>query len=76
MPKEEVEQIEAMIARHHLPLEVKGLSHQKIREAMGTDKKVKAGKNHWILSKRIGESHVTDQVSPESLERVMRLVLK
>lgn len=76
MPMAEVAQIEAMIVRHHLPLEVQGLSHQTIREAMGTDKKVKAGKNRWILSKKIGESHVTDQVSPESLERVMQLVLK
>ncbi len=76
MPKAEVAEIEAMMTQYHLPLEAKGLSSEAIFRALGTDKKVKAGKNRWILSKKIGESHVTDQVPQESLERVMSLVLK
>lgn len=76
MSSEEVALIESMIAHHHLPLKTEGLSFEAIRTAMGTDKKVKAGKNRWILSRKIGEAHLTDAVSSTSLDRVMKLVLE
>ncbi|MES2310174.1 MAG: 3-dehydroquinate synthase [Verrucomicrobiota bacterium] len=75
MPSSEVIKIENTIQAYQLPLEAKGLSCDSIRTAMGTDKKVKAGKNRWVLSKKIGESYLTDDVPQESVERVMKLVL-
>jgi 3-dehydroquinate synthase len=75
MPKEDVLKIEETIRAYGLPLEAKNLSHDAIRTAMGTDKKVKSGKNRWVLSRKIGESHLTDEVPLESVEKVMKLVL-
>lgn len=75
MPLEEVQKIEALIRQYELPQQIQGLSFDLVHTAMQGDKKVKSGKNQWVLSRKIGEAHLTSEVSLESVERVMRLVL-
>ncbi len=70
----EVKRIESALVANHLPLQAPELNRSKVRHAMGTDKKVQAGKNRWVLSTGIGHAHLVDDVPMERVERVIERV--
>jgi 3-dehydroquinate synthase len=65
----EAGRIEAVIARHQLPLRLrKPIKLADLRAAMGRDKKVRAGKARFVVIRKIGEAAVRADVAPELVE--------
>ncbi|MGB3693440.1 MAG: 3-dehydroquinate synthase [Spirulinaceae cyanobacterium] len=61
-----------LIAKVGLPTTIpKRLDSQGIIAALQSDKKVKAGKVRFVLPTAIGEVTITDQVTPELLQKVI-----
>ncbi len=55
---EDSQRINALLTNIGLPEKIKGVSHQKILNAMRHDKKFIAGKNRFVLAHRIGKVSV------------------
>ncbi|MGB3493614.1 MAG: 3-dehydroquinate synthase [Elainellaceae cyanobacterium] len=63
----------ALIAATGLPTQIpSNLSADDMIEALQTDKKVKAGQVRFILPTAIGSVNITNQVTPDCLQRVIR----
>jgi 3-dehydroquinate synthase len=58
LPLEDHQRINALLSKIGLPELVKGVSHAKILNAMRHDKKFIAGKNRFVLARRIGKVSV------------------
>jgi 3-dehydroquinate synthase len=64
------------IRANGLPTQAKGLERDAVRRAMGLDKKVKDGKNVWVLSPKIGTAINSNDVTAEDVEAAMDLILE
>ncbi len=70
---DDVARVEALVARAKLPTRAPGnLSPDRLRELMGVDKKIKAGKLRLVLLRSIGEADLDDAFDPEALESTLR----
>jgi len=67
-PEELSERIETVLASAGLPTRIPAdLAPDQLLLAMGSDKKKKAGKLHYVLLKNIGDVFVTDQVPEDAV---------
>lgn len=67
-PKGLRERIEAVLLSSGLPTRIPaGLDPKQLLKAMGSDKKKKAGKLHYVLLKNIGDVFVTDRVPEDAV---------
>ncbi|MFM9970663.1 MAG: 3-dehydroquinate synthase [Burkholderiales bacterium] len=66
--------IRKLLLRAGLPVEVSGLSRDKMRELMSLDKKAKDGKLRFILLERVGSAVVRADVSSKTLDQTLELV--
>jgi len=69
---EEVSRASQLLSAAGLPIEAPGLGLERYLELMGHDKKVKGGRNRFILLREIGEAFVSDDVSQPALADVLR----
>ena len=72
LPQIEMERIRAVIEKAGLPTTVSGMDIEEILEAMKHDKKISGGKLKFILAEKIGEVFISDQVSAQTLEQVLK----
>jgi 3-dehydroquinate synthase len=75
LSSEEVTQIESALVANHLPLEARGVDRERVRRALGQDKKIQAGVNRWVLVPRIGEAVLRTDVSASDVETLLDLVV-
>lgn len=68
---EEVLRTSQLLSAAGLPVEAPELGLDRYLELMGHDKKVKGGRNRFILLARIGEAFVSEEVSPTALADVL-----
>jgi len=67
-PEELLERIQAVLRSAGLPTRIPAdLAPDQLLLAMGSDKKKKAGKLHYVLLKNIGDVFVTDQVPEDAV---------
>src|SRR5207249_3680279 len=68
-----VERIEGVLTRNHLPVRYDpAVAHlEDILEAMRKDKKSQAARIRWILTAGLGQTKITDEVSPEVVHDVL-----
>ena len=70
--KDEAQRQHNLIKKAGLPTEIPStIDTDSILETIKTDKKVKAGKVRFILSRKIGEVTITDRVSPDIVREVI-----
>jgi len=69
-----VQEIEATLAAHGLPLHAANLDREKIRQALKLDKKAEAGVNRWVLTPKLGQTVLRDDVTAEEVEELIELV--
>ncbi|MGB2876988.1 MAG: 3-dehydroquinate synthase [Dehalococcoidales bacterium] len=67
----EVKRLRQLITRAGLPAEIPDLGIEKIMQAMQHDKKVREGRVEFVLLKSIGDTVVTDDVSPSLIREVL-----
>lgn len=67
----DLQELRQAIANNQLPLSKDGLNYQELRQAMSRDKKATADGLKWILSSRIGESAVYDDVSEALIQEAI-----
>jgi 3-dehydroquinate synthetase len=75
LSSKEVEAIESAIVANELPLQAKGLDPERIKRAMAQDKKVKAGQIRWVLTPRIGETVLVNDVTEAEVNTLIDLSL-
>jgi shikimate kinase / 3-dehydroquinate synthase len=66
LPEPDLRRIEGVLSRLRLPVRLSGVDPQAVLAAMQRDKKVRQGRNIWVLPRRIGEAVRTAEV-PEAL---------
>lgn len=72
LSSEDVQRISSLIALYGLPVDVpQDLDKSTIKAYLKTDKKVLAGKVHYILPEAIGSTIITDDISTEQLNEVL-----
>jgi len=71
LDESEVKRLRQLITRAGLPAEVPGLGIEEIMQAMKHDKKVREGRVEFVLLKSIGDTVVTDDVSPSLIREVL-----
>ncbi|MEM1058967.1 MAG: 3-dehydroquinate synthase [Verrucomicrobiota bacterium] len=72
-----VRRIEAALAANQLPLalpEPDAISNEDLWEALRRDKKHSSGRMKWVLCPRIGEAHVSADVTEHDVNELMELV--
>ena len=69
-----IKRIQKLLLRAGLPVEVNGISADKLRQLMSLDKKAKDGNLRFILLERIGSAVIRADVSPKALERTLAQV--
>jgi 3-dehydroquinate synthase len=67
----EVKRLRQLITRAGLPTEIPDLGIEAIMQAMQHDKKVREGRVEFVLLKSIGDTVVTDDVSPSLIREVL-----
>ena len=67
----EVKKLRQLITRAGLPAEIPDLGIEEIMQAMQHDKKVREGRVEFVLLKSIGDTVVTDDVSPSLIREVL-----
>ena len=67
----DVKRLRQLIMRAGLPAEIPDLGIEKIMQAMQHDKKVREGRVEFVLLKSIGDTVVTDDVSPSLIREVL-----
>ena len=68
----DVERIEQLLRRAHLPVQAPELGFDRWMELMGHDKKVEAGKIRFVLLKELGEAVITSEVPLTILRQYLR----
>jgi len=71
LARNELDRLQAVIARTGLPTSAPELNTDRIIEAMGHDKKISQGKLRFVLPRRIGEVFITDEVNSSLVERIL-----
>jgi len=71
LERDELDRLQTVIDRTGLPTSLPKLNTNIIIEVMGHDKKISQGKLRFVLPRRIGEVFITDEVSPDLVERVL-----
>jgi len=66
LPEPDLRRIEGVLPRLRLPVRLSGVDPEAVLAAMQRDKKVRQGRNIWVLPRRIGEAVRTAEV-PEAL---------
>ncbi len=66
-----VKRLRQLITRAGLPVEIPDLGIEEIMQAMQHDKKVREGRVEFVLLKSIGDTVVTDDVSPSLIREVL-----
>jgi len=69
LDKSELIRLKDIIERAGLPTKIADLELEKILRAIKHDKKVLKGKTRFVLPKSIGDSFITDEVSPSLVEK-------
>jgi 3-dehydroquinate synthase len=69
--EEDARRVDAILKAAGLPVQAPDLGLARYLELMGHDKKVEAGRIHFVLLKRIGEAFISDQVPGEALADVL-----
>jgi 3-dehydroquinate synthase len=67
----DVMRLEKVIRKAGLPVEMPDLDREKVMQAMKHDKKVAQKKIRFVLLKSIGDTFITDEVSPSLVEEVL-----
>jgi 3-dehydroquinate synthase len=67
----DVIRLEKVIRKAGLPVEKPDLDKEKVMQAMKHDKKVAQEKIRFVLLKSIGDTFITDEVSPSLVEEVL-----
>ena len=67
----EVKKLRQLVTRAGLPAEIPDLGIEEIMQAMQHDKKVREGRVEFVLLKSIGNTVVTDDVSPSLIREVL-----
>jgi 3-dehydroquinate synthase len=65
------ERIRKLLVRAGLPIEVRGIPSNKLRQLMSLDKKAKDGNLRFILLERIGAAVIRADVPPNALDRTL-----
>lgn len=74
LSREEADRIRALIAAYGLPTTIgEKFNVNDLREAMQLDKKNVAGKQRFVLLKRLGEAFVSDAVTDRDVEEVINV---
>lgn len=68
LPAEDVERIEALLSKLHLPIGVLNLTWKEIRTPMAVDKKTVGGQTKFVLADRIGHVDFGCEVPEKLLE--------
>lgn len=68
---EEVTRTSRLLSSAGLPIHAPDLGLERYLELMGHDKKVRDGRNRFVLLRRIGEAYVSDDVSKSALADVL-----
>jgi 3-dehydroquinate synthase len=69
------QRLQALLKALGLPYAARGLAWELVREAMGMDKKTRAGRINWILPTRIGAVEITNQVPDDVVDGVLKTLL-
>lgn len=69
--QESVERITNLLEKLGLPTEVAGLPAKKVIKALKIDKKVRAGKDRFVLPEKIGKVVIRDNVSLKTIKNVL-----
>lgn len=69
---DEVSRTIRLLSTAGLPTEAPGLGLERYLELMGHDKKVRAGRNRFILLKQLGEAFISEDVARSALADVLR----
>lgn len=70
---QDCERIKKVLSAAKLPIAAPNLGFEKLLQIMGADKKVEAGKIHFVLLQRIGKAYVKGNVTRDSLTAVLSL---
>ena len=65
LPEPDFQRIEGALQRLHLPVRLSDVDARAVLLALQRDKKVRQGRNIWVLPRRIGEAVRTADVAPE-----------
>lgn len=65
------QRLKSLIERAGLPVEPPPIAAQKLRQAMGMDKKIKGKQLRFIVLRRLGEAFIDPDVSEERLNKVL-----
>ena len=66
-----VKRLKDLLEKLGLPTEIEGLPAKKIIDAMGMDKKVKAGKINFVLPEKLGKVIVRDDIAVGVIRQVL-----
>ncbi|HLY67917.1 MAG TPA: 3-dehydroquinate synthase [Chloroflexota bacterium] len=75
LPAATCQRLQNLLKGLGLPYAARGLAWEKVREAMGLDKKTRAGKINWILPADIGTVEICNQVPDDVVDDVLRTLL-
>jgi len=68
----DVRRIKELLGRARLPTQApREITVSRMRELMSVDKKVRDGKNHFVLLKTIGSAVVTSTIDPDILDTIL-----
>jgi 3-dehydroquinate synthase len=76
LPAEEVDRVEALLARHGLPLSTGGVLLQDVVESLDLDKKAQTSGSVWVLTPRLGTASVFTQVPISHVREAVSRVIQ
>jgi 3-dehydroquinate synthase len=75
LPSAACHRLQNLLKSLGLPYAARGLAWERVREAMGLDKKTRAGKINWILPRDIGTVEICNNVPDDVVDDVLRTLL-
>ena len=75
LPAATCQRLQNLLKALGLPYAARGLAWERVREAMGLDKKTRSGKINWVLPLDIGCVEVTSEVPEAVVDDVLRALL-
>ena len=66
-----VKRVKELLEKLGLPTEIEGLPAKKIIDALGIDKKVRAGRINFVLPEKLGKVAIRDNVALDTVKQVL-----